>query len=90
MNKLLIISKPNCAPCTALKTFILSLPEECQEKVTRLDESTSSQEDLHNILKSYGSYGFPTLILQSDEKERVVTGFGKQTIELIKNHIECY
>ncbi len=88
-NSILIISKPNCGPCIALKNYIETLSEKCKHHISILDDKTSTMEELHSILDSYGSYGFPTLILQSQGGDRVVTGFGSQTKDIIKNHLEC-
>lgn len=88
-NSILIISKPNCGPCKALKSFIGTLDMSCQNHISVLDEKTSTMDELHNILDSYGSYGFPTLILQSSGGDRVITGFGMQTVDIIKNHLGC-
>lgn len=90
MKEVIIITKPNCAPCIALKAFVSSLDETCQQKFSILDETTSSMTELHSILESYGSYGFPTIVLEEEGKEdRLITGFGSKTAELIKTHISC-
>lgn len=90
MNNIEIISKKNCGPCVALKQFISSLDETCQSKFSIIDESTSTKEEIFNKLEELGSHGFPTIILKDDnEINRIITGFGMQTINILKNHIEC-
>ena len=86
MNTVLIISKKHCAPCTSLKKAIESLPQEVKEKISVLDETTSTQDEIFKILNSYGSMGFPTIVLQGNP-EKVITGYGAKTLTLITDHV---
>jgi len=88
MNTVLIISKKSCGPCTALMNQIRSLSQEIQEKISVLDESTSSLSELVDIANSYDSSGFPTIVLKRDDNpERVITGFGLKTLKIITDHV---
>jgi hypothetical protein len=90
MNKLLILSKKSCGPCQALKMFINTLNDECQEKVKIISDETVTLNELYEEMKKVESYAFPTLVLISDDSSKIVNGFGAQTALLIKNHLSCF
>jgi hypothetical protein len=86
--KLTVITKTSCKVSRGLLEFLDTLPQVKQENIYVLDNTTSSLMDLYNIIDSYDTYGFPTLILH-DANERVITGFSEQTKDIIKNYMLC-
>lgn len=90
MNKLLILSKKSCGPCQALKQFISTLNDECQENVQIISDETVTLNELYEEMKKIESYSFPTLVLTTDNSSKIVNGFGPQTALLIKNHLSCF
>ncbi len=87
MNQIVIISKKTCAPCQALLSYVKTLPESEQEKISVLDSNNTDMEDIYAIMQSYESSSFPTLIFKNDSTETVVNGFGPQTCKLIRDFL---
>jgi glutaredoxin len=82
---MIVISKKNCGPCIALKSFLSTLPEECHSKVEFRDESNHTMDQLYKELEKVNTWGFPTIIMG----DKVSTGFGPATIQTIKKYLEC-
>lgn len=87
MKSITIISKTSCPPCKTLKEFIKMLPEDKQNMFTILDDTNTDMEDIYNMLTSYKSSSFPTLIFKTEDKETVLTGFGSFVSDTIKEFV---
>lgn len=69
-----MLSKTTCGPCQGLKQFIKTLPKDKQSMFTIIDDTTIDMNKLIDMVKSYNSNAFPTLILNDNGKEEVVIG----------------
>ena len=81
-----IYSKRTCGPCQALKQFINSLDVECQSKVTIISDETVTLNELYKYMLEIGSNSFPTIVFDSG---RIINGFGKATMDIIKDYLSC-
>jgi glutaredoxin len=81
MKTITILSKTTCGPCQALKQFIKTLPENKQKMFTIIDDTTINMNKLIDMVKSYDSNGFPTIILKDNGKEEVIIGLNLPKIK---------
>lgn len=87
MNTIKVILKASSSPCSELKKFISKLPARYKENIEIFEEGVYTIQELNKMIDSVYQYSYPTIILDSEDEQRVITGFTYRTEHIIVDHL---
>lgn len=74
-KKIIIYSMPNCIFCTNLKKWLVDNQISFEERCV-----TENEKFKQEFIELKG-FGFPLILIQSKDKEHVITGFNQNSLE---------